>query len=199
MDIWNERYGICRDYGQVLKTKRSCISQKVAHLKCIKQKVETGNHLKNGVKLQNQMSREKGKIMKMKFVNWIKEGIVHPRVAVYLKIIAVLMLLSALSHLGSIMGIIGETWMAKPWLFRVADLLLLPTCLVLAWGLWRTMFWAVVTWLATVVLFQAIPFLFFGEFFASNPSEQTMHYGQVGFHAVMLGILLLLLPRKQKS
>jgi hypothetical protein len=122
----------------------------------------------------------------MNFVKWVREGIAHPRVAIYLKVVAILMLLSALSHLGSIVGIIGGTWMAKPWLF-------------LAWGLWRTMFWAVVTWLAAAVLLQAIPFLLFGEFFASSPSEQTMHYGQVGFHAIMFGILLLLLPRKKGS
>jgi hypothetical protein len=135
----------------------------------------------------------------MSFVKWVRDGIAHPRVAIYLKVVAILMLLSALSHLGSIVGIIGGTWMAKPWLFRVADLLLLPVNLVLAWGLWRTMFWAVVTWLAAAVLLQAIPFLLFGEFFASSPSEQTMHYGQVGFHAIMFGILLLLLPRKKGS
>ena len=135
----------------------------------------------------------------MNFVKWVRDGIAHPRVAIYLKVIAILMLLSALSHLGSIMGIIGGSWVAKPWLFRLADLLLLPISLVLAWGLWRTMFWAVVTWLAVVVLFQAVPFLLFGEFFASDPSEQMMHYGQVVFHAIMLGILLLLLPRKKGS
>ena len=88
---------------------------------------------------------------------------------------------------------------SKPWLFRIADLLLLPISLVLAWGLWRAMFWAVVAWLAAVVLFQDVPFLLFGEFFASDPGEQRMHYGQVVFHAIMLGILLLLLPRKKGS
>jgi len=135
----------------------------------------------------------------MNIVKWVREGITHPRVAIYLKVVAILMLLSALSHLGSIMGIIGGPWMAKPWHFRLADLLLLPISLVLTWGLWRTMFWGVVAWLAAVVLFQAVPFLFFGKFFASDPSEQTMHYGQVVFHAIMLGILLLLLPRKKGS
>ena len=135
----------------------------------------------------------------MNFVKWVRDGIAHPRAAIYLKIVAILMLLSALSHLGSIIGIIGGPWMSKPWHFRLADLLLLPISLVLAWGLWRTMFWAVVAWLAAVVLFQAVPFLLFGKFFASGPSEQMMHYGQVGFHVIMLGILLVLLPRKKGS
>jgi hypothetical protein len=135
----------------------------------------------------------------MSFVKWVQDGIAHPRVAIYLKIIAVLMLLSALSHLGSILGFVGGSWAAKPWLFRVADLLLLTICLILAWGLWKTRFWAVIVWLITVVLLQAVPFLFFGEHFASNANEQTMHYGQVVFHFILLGIFLILLPRKKKS
>ena len=137
--------------------------------------------------------------MKMNFIKWVQDGIAHRRVAIYLKVVAILMFLSALSHLGSIMGIIGGTWVDKPWLFRVADLLLLPISLVLAWGLWRTMFWALTAWFATVVLFQVIPFLFFGEFFASSAEEQTMHYGQVGFHAITFVILFVLLPRKKVS
>ena len=136
--------------------------------------------------------------MKMNFVKWIQDGIAHRRVAIYLKIIAILMLLSALTHLGSIMGIIGGSWMDKPLLFRVADMLLLPIGLVLAWGLWKSMFWAVVVWFATVVLFQVIPFLFFGEFFAFSAEEQTMHYGQVGFHAITFVIFFVLLPRMKK-
>ena len=131
----------------------------------------------------------------MKFINWIQNGIAHRRVAVYLKIIAILMLLSALSHLGSIMGFIGDTWMGKPLIIRIADILLLPICLILAWGLWKSLFWAVVVWFAAVVLFQAIPFLFFGEFFTSSAEEQTRLYGQVGFHAITFLIFFLLLPR----
>jgi hypothetical protein len=135
----------------------------------------------------------------MKFVKWVRYGIVYPRVAIYLKVVAVLMLLSALSHFGSIIGIIGGSWVTKPWLIRIADLLLLPICLFTAWGLWSTKFWGVVAWLVVVVLFQAIPFLFFGEFFASSPNEKIMHFGQVGFHIIMLGLLLMLLPRKKES
>ena len=135
----------------------------------------------------------------MNFIKWIRYGVAYPRVAIYLKVIAVLMILSAFSHIGSILGIIGGSWAAKPWLFRVADLLLLPTCLVMAWGLWKTKFWAVVMWPLAVLIFQAIPFLFFDELFASGPEERMMHYGQVVFHIVMLGILFLLLPRKKEN
>jgi hypothetical protein len=135
----------------------------------------------------------------MKCIKWIQDGIAHRRVAIYLKIIAILMLLSALTHLGSIMGIIGGTWMDKPLLFRVADILLLPIGLVLAWGLWKPRFWAVVVWFAAVVLFQIIPFLFFGKFFASNAEEQTMLYGQVGLHAITFVIFFVFLPRTKRN
>ena len=135
----------------------------------------------------------------MNFVKWIQDGIAHRRVVIYLKIIAILMLLSALTHLGSIMGIIGGNWTDKPLLFRVADMLLLPIGLVLAWGLWKSLFWAVVVWFAAVVLFQIIPFLFFGEFFASSAEVQTMLYGQVVFHAITFVIFFALLPRTKRN
>ena len=135
----------------------------------------------------------------MKCIKWIQDGIAHRRVAIYLKIIAILMLLSALTHLGSIMGFIGGTWMDKPLLFRVADILLLPIGLVLAWALWKPRFWAVVVWFAAVVLFQVIPFLFFGKFFASSAEEQIMLYGQVGFHAITFIIFFMLLPRTKRN
>ncbi len=135
----------------------------------------------------------------MNCIKWIQDGIAHRRVAIYLKVIAILMFLSALSHLGSILGIIGGNWVDKPWLFQVADLLLLPISLILAWGLWRTMFWALIVWFIAVILLQVIPFLFFGEYFASSTEEQTMHYGQVVFHAITFVIFFVLLPYKKRS
>jgi hypothetical protein len=84
----------------------------------------------------------------MDIVNWIREGIARPRAAIYMKVLAVFMLLGALSHLGNIMGVTGVPWGSKPWQLRSADLLLLAVNLVLAWGMWRTKFWSVVGWVA---------------------------------------------------
>ena len=53
----------------------------------------------------------------MNFIKWIQDGIAHRRVAIYLKVIAILMFLSALTHLGSIMGLISGTWMDKSLIF----------------------------------------------------------------------------------
>ena len=135
----------------------------------------------------------------MSFANWIREGIAHPRVAIYLKVIAVFIFLGAFSHLASILGFIGGSWVDKPLRIRIADLLLLTTDLVLPWGLWRTRFWAVVAWVAAVVLLQAVPFLLFTEFFAPGPRERTTLYGLLATNAVLLGAFLLLLPRKKGS
>jgi hypothetical protein len=147
----------------------------------------------------NELEKLKAIIMKNNFVKWIQDGIVHRRVAIYLKVIAILMFLSALTHLSSIMGIIGGSWMDKPVPFRIADLLLLPIGLILTWGLWKSKFWSVIVWFTAVVFFQVIPFLFFGEVFASNAEEQTMLYGQVGFHAITFVIFFVLLPRVKKN
>ena len=134
----------------------------------------------------------------MKITKWVREGMVHPRPAIYLKVVAVFALLGALSHLGSIMGMRGS-WVEKPLQFLIGDPLLLLANLVIAWGLWRTRFWAVVVWVAAVVLLQAVPFLLFTELFAPGPRERTTLYSLVAVDFVLLGVFFLLLPRKKAS
>ena len=135
----------------------------------------------------------------MSLAKRIRDGIAQPRVAIYLKVMAVFMLLGALSHLGSILSISGTSWAAKPLHFRAGDLILLPVDLALAWGLWRAKFWAVVGWVAVVLLLQFIPFLLFTEHFATNAHERMMLYGQLVTHAALLGVFGVLLPRRKAS
>ena len=135
----------------------------------------------------------------MSFIKRARDGMLQPRIAIYLKVMAVVMLLSALSHLGSILGLTGTSWAAKPLRFRVGDMVLLPVTLALAWGLWRTRFWAVVGWVAAVLLLQFIPFLFFTGYFATNAQERIMLYGQLVTHAVFLGVFGALLLRRKAS
>jgi len=134
----------------------------------------------------------------MDFAKWVREGMTHPRVAIYLKVVAVFSLLGALSHLVSIMGIRGS-WVDKPLQFLIGDPLLLLVDLVMAWGLWRTRSWAVVVWVAAVVFLQAVPFLLFTELFAPGPRERTTLYSLVAVDFVLLGVFFLLLPRKKAS
>ena len=135
----------------------------------------------------------------MSLAKRIRDGIAQPRVAIYLKVMAVFMLLGALSHLGSILSISGTSWVARPPRLRVFETVLVAVNLALAWGLWRTRFWAVVGWVAAVVLLQFIPFLLFTEFFATNARERAMLYGQLMIHAALLGVLGVLLLRRKGS
>ena len=135
----------------------------------------------------------------MSFVKRARDGMLQPRIAIYLKVVAVVMLLSALSHLGSILSLTGTSWAARPLHFRVGDMVLLPVTLALAWGLWRTRSWAVVGWVAAVLLLQFIPFLLFTGYFATNAQERIMLYGQLVTHAVLLGVFWVLLPRRKAS
>ena len=134
----------------------------------------------------------------MDFTKWVREGLAYPRAAIYLKVVAVVSLLGALSHLGSIIGIRGS-WVDKPLQFHIGDPLLFLVDLVMAWGLWRTRFWAVVAWVAAVVFLQAVPFLLFTELFAPGPRERTTLYSLVAIDVVLLGVFFLLLPRKKAS
>ncbi|MFC1595485.1 hypothetical protein ACFL3X_01065 [Gemmatimonadota bacterium] len=134
----------------------------------------------------------------MDYIKWIRENIAHPRVAIYLKVVAVFIFLGALSHLGSILNLLGRpSWGTQPLYFQVLDVTLLLVNLVLAWGLWQTRFWAVVGWVAAVVLLQCVPFLFFTDLFASSVRERAMLYSMLVTHAVILGAFLLLLPRRK--
>jgi len=135
----------------------------------------------------------------MGFIKWVRDGIALPRVSIYLKVVAVFFLLGALSHVASILGRVGALWASKPWYFRAGDLVLLPVNLVIAWGLWRTRFWAVVGWVAAVVFLQAIPFLLLIRFAASDPRMRATWYSMLAIHALLLGIFLVLLPRKKGS
>jgi len=120
-------------------------------------------------------------------------------VAIYLKVIAVLFFSAAFSHLASIMGLIDGPWVNKPWYFRTADPVLLLADLVIAWGLWRLRFWAVVGWLAAVVFLQAIPMLLLIQFSAPDPRQQVTWYYMLATHAVTLGVFLLLLRGRKNG
>jgi hypothetical protein len=122
-----------------------------------------------------------------------QEAINSRRVSVFLKILSVFLLLGAASHLGSILGIGGTPWLAQPLLFRIADSVMLPLNLVMAWGLWRARLWAVCTWLACILLLQFVPFLLFTDHFVSSPMEKRTLYGLLATHASLVSVFLLLL------
>ena len=122
-----------------------------------------------------------------------QEAINSRRVSVFLKVLSVFLLLGAASHLGSILGIGSTPWLARPLLFRIADLVMLPLNLILAWGLWRSRLWAVFTWLACILLLQFGPFLLFTDHFASSPMEKRTLLGLLATHAFLVSVFLLLL------
>ena len=129
-----------------------------------------------------------------------QEAIKTRRVSVFLKVLSVFLLLGAASHLGSILGIIGGTpWLARPLLFRIADSVMLPLNLIMAWGLWRARLCAVFAWLACILLLQFVPFLLFTDYFASSPMEKRTLYGLLATHASLVCVFILLLLSLQSK
>jgi hypothetical protein len=134
----------------------------------------------------------------MKWVERLQWAARTRRVAIFLRVLSVFCLLGALSHLGGILGLVGPPLQSKPLLFHIGDSVLLPTNLVLAWGLWKKRPWAVFGWLAAVVLLQAIPILFLlvTDAFETDPTQRRTFYGMLATHVTLVAIFLLLLPKK---
>lgn len=137
----------------------------------------------------------------MKWVERVQWAVRTRRVAIFLRVLSVFCLLGALSHLGGILGLVGPPWPSKPLLFHIGDAVLLPTNLVLAWGLWKKRPWAVFAWLAAIVLLQGIPILFLlvTDAFATDPTQRRAFYGLLATHVTLVAIFLLLLPKKTRG
>jgi hypothetical protein len=75
---------------------------------------------------------------------------------------------------------------------------LLLADLAVFWGLWRTRFWGVVAWVGAVIFLQAVPMLLLIRFATPDPGLRATWYGMLVTHAVLLGVFLLLLPRKSR-
>ena len=135
-------------------------------------------------------------------MTWVErvQGVIRTRrVVIFLRVLSVFCLLGALSHLGSILSLAGPPWPSKPLFFRIADLVMLPSNLVLAWGFWRNRAWAVFAWLGVVLFLQFIPILFllFTDAFAIDPIQRRAFYGMLAAHAALVALFFLLLPRKK--
>ena len=131
-------------------------------------------------------------------VERIRIGLKDPWLVVYLRVLAVFLVLGAMVHLGSILGVGGTPWMTRPIQFRIADPLLLAFNLVVGWGLWRKSLWAVVAWIVGVVFLQLLPITFFMDAFASDAAHRRALQGLLATNVVVLGIFFLLLFRKRK-
>ena len=133
----------------------------------------------------------------MKWVERVQSAVRTRRVAIFLRVLSVFCLLGALSHLGGILGLVGPPLPSKPLLFKIGDSVLLPTNLVLAWGLWKKRPWAVFAWLAAIVILQAIPIviLLVTDAFATDPTQRRAFYGLLATNVTLVAIFLLLLPK----
>ena len=137
----------------------------------------------------------------MKWVERLQWAVRTRRVAIFLRVLSVFCLLGAFSHLGGILGLVGPPLQSKPLVFHIGDSVLLPTNLVLAWGLWNKRPWAVFAWLAAIVLLQAIPILFLlvTDAFATDLAQRRAFYGILATHVTLVSIFLLLLPKRNSD
>jgi hypothetical protein len=78
-------------------------------------------------------------------------------------------------------------------MFRIADSVMLPLNLIIAWGLWKTRLWAVFAWVVCIFFLQIVPILLFADRIASGSVAVRTLYGLLVTHASLVTIFLLLL------
>ncbi len=137
----------------------------------------------------------------MKWLERLRWAVRTRRVGIFLRVLSVFCLLAALSHIGGIFGLVGPPLQNKPLLFHIGDTILLPTNLVLAWGLWKKKPWAVLLWLGAIVFLQVIPIvvLLVTGAFATDPTQLRAFYSILATHFTLVTLFLLLLPKKNSD
>ena len=115
-----------------------------------------------------------------------------PWMGLYLRILAVIVLLGASVHVGNIVGLNGGPWLEKSLTIQILDVVLLILNIVLAFGLWHRQAWSVFALLGVLLLFQFIPYTLFIDYFATTAEERQTIIGLLGIEGLMVAILVVL-------
>ena len=125
----------------------------------------------------------------MDILTLLQPALLHPVMGIYLRILALILLFGAWTHIASIFGR-GETpWREMPLSWRLMDVVLLIFNLVAAFGLWQKTIWGIILFLAGIILLQFIPYtIFIGHFAKTNDDRKTLRQ-LLGTHTVLISIL----------
>ena len=121
----------------------------------------------------------------------------QPWTGLYLRILAFVLAVGALVHVGNILGLTGVPWRETPPLWRLMDVVLLAFNVVVAVGLWQRHSWAVVALVGGVLALQVMPYTLFRNQFVQRAEDAATLNGLLGTWAVLLAVLLVLVAAKR--
>ncbi len=126
----------------------------------------------------------------------LKQVTEHSWMAIYLRILAIIMAYGALVHLSNLMGFGEMPWGEMPLTWRIGDIAygLLDT--VTAIALWKRSVWGVFCFL-TAIASQFLIYTVFIDYFAFTVEQRQTIYGLLGTELILLLIFFLLLVTKK--
>ena len=134
----------------------------------------------------------------MKLITILKDKVSRKWMGIYLRILSVILGLSALAHIGSVFGFVSNPWGGEITLpMRILDVVLLVFNIIVAIGLWLKRPWAVLALVIGIILLQIIPFTLFRHHFILSPEHGIMLNKLMTSDLVMLSILAILLIKKK--
>ncbi|MFC1784938.1 hypothetical protein ACFL0J_04845 [Candidatus Neomarinimicrobiota bacterium] len=134
----------------------------------------------------------------MKLIAILKDKVSRKWTGIYLRILSVILGLSALAHIGSTFGFVSNPWGGEITIpMRILDVVLLVFNIVVAIGLWLKKPWAIVALVTEIVLLQIIPFTLFRHHFILSPEHGIMLNKLMASDLIMLSILAILLFRRK--
>ena len=116
--------------------------------------------------------------------------------AIYLRILAVIIAYGALVHLANLMGFGEMPWQEMPLTWRAGDIIygLLDT--VTAIGLWQRTVWGIFCFLSAIAS-QFLIYTIFIDYFAFTSEQRQTIYGLLGTELILLLVFVVLFVTKK--
>ncbi|MGK7892849.1 MAG: hypothetical protein AB4372_04190 [Xenococcus sp. (in: cyanobacteria)] len=126
----------------------------------------------------------------------LRQATENSGMAIYLRILGIIMAYGSLVHLTNILGLGEITWKETPLTWRIGDIAygLLDT--ITAIGLWQKTVWGIFCFLIAIAS-QFIIYTIFIDFFAFTIEQRQTIYGLLGTEIILLLIFCFLFITKK--
>lgn len=126
----------------------------------------------------------------------LRQTIEHFWMAIYLRILALIIAYGALVHVTNLMGWGEMPWSEMPLTWRVGDLVYGLLDIVTAIGLWQRTAWGVLCFLGAIAS-QFLIYTVFIDYFAFTSEQRQTIYGLLGTELILLLVFFILFFSKK--
>ena len=152
-------------------------------------KIYQGKLLLVVVKLTNDL---KGQIV----LENLRQTTEHSWMAIYLRILAVIIAYGASVHGANLMGFGEMPWTQMPLTWRVGDIVYGLLDIVTAIGLWQRTVWGIFCFLAAIAS-QFLIYTVFIDYFVFTSEQRQTIYGLLGTELILLSVFFVLFVSKK--